>query len=191
MTTESSACCGSTTSALQVDLVRGPASGRILEQAVPDPGREQFDPPELVNLHPAELPQSGLRARRDLGVAPELGLLVPFRRHAHGDVHRMPSLSQELAHVQHSREPGREPRLLRDLTLRALRYRLSRLQPAARQNPVRVPIRLLVAHQEQGAVARHDRPDPDAEIRLALQPPLSHDSYLAGSLVPTWLPTHT
>src|SRR5215211_2598978 len=154
MTTESSACCGSTTSALQVDLVRGPASGRILEQAVPDPGREQFDPPELVNLHPAELPQSGLRARRDLGVAPEL-------------------------------------RLLRDLTLRALRYRLSRLQPAARQNPVRVPIRLLVAHQEQGAVARHDRPDPDAEIHLALQTPLSHDRYLAGSLVPTWLPTHT
>src|SRR3990170_230113 len=90
-TTESSVPWGSLTApAPQVDLVRGPAPGRVLQQPLLQRSGQELYPPQLPGVDPAQLAQRGLRVRRDLGVGAEAGLRVVLRGHTDGDVHGVP-----------------------------------------------------------------------------------------------------
>src|SRR5215210_6677822 len=88
------------------------------------------------------------------------------RRPAAGHVHGVPALAQELAHVEHARERGVEPRLLIDLARGARGDGLPWLQPATRQDPVGVAVRFLVLGEQEPAPARHYSGDPHPKVHL-------------------------
>src|SRR5918995_2615110 len=152
-TNESNASCVSTICASNVDSIRGPSVAGVSQESFLYGGWQKLDLPQLRDAHPAHLSEGRLGARRDLGVAPEGGFFVSFHRHAGDDVDCVAPLPQELAHVEDAGEASCEARLFGEFAARALRYRLARLEPASRQHPVRVPVRFLVPHQEQGPVA--------------------------------------
>src|ERR687889_1370160 len=164
ITTNSNARDGSSgILALQVHLACRPSSRGILQEPLPDPGREQLDLLQLPRLHPTQLPERGLRALLDLRVAPQPRLSVRSldpRRH----VHRVPALGYKIAHVEYARELSFEARLLQQLSLGALGNGLAWLQAATRQDPIRFPVRLLVACQEQRSFSLHYCPYPNPEI---------------------------
>jgi hypothetical protein len=100
-TTESSVPCGSlTASVLEVDLVRRPAAGGVLQQPLLERDRKQADLPQLFDADPPELAQGRFRAWCYLRVASEGGLRFRLRLHACYDVDRVPVLAQKLAHVE-------------------------------------------------------------------------------------------
>ena len=70
--------------------------------------------PSSSDIDPAHLRRVGSDPAPPRGRS-QAGLFVVFRRHARSDVDRVPPFTQELANVEHAREPGREPRLLYDL----------------------------------------------------------------------------
>src|SRR5215207_9639164 len=163
-TNESNASCESTICASNVDSIRGPSVACVSQESFLYGGRQKLDLPQLLDAHPAYLSEGRLGARFDLGVAPEARLPASFQRHSGDDVDRVASLPQELAHVEDAGEAGREARLLGEFAARALRYRLARLEPASREHPVRVPVRFLVAHQEQGSLPLHHCRHPHPEV---------------------------
>src|SRR5215211_473555 len=111
---------------------------------------------------------------RDLRVAPEACFLVCFQRHPHDDVDRMTPFSKELAHVEDTGEVGRKTRFLQEFAACARWYRLARLEPASRQYPVRVPVRFLVANQEQCSLSLHHHRDPHPEVHAKSCAILAH-----------------
>src|SRR5215203_1303113 len=173
-TTESKAPCDSPTSAPEVDVIRDPSVAGIVQEPPLHGIRQKLDPPQLIHAYPAHLTQSRLGTWRDLRITPQNSVIVPLQRHPGHDVDRMPPLAQKLAHVEHPGETCRKAGLLGELALRALRYRLARLEPASRQHPVRVPVRLLVTYQEQcSSPLRHHR-HTHAEVHARCGAVLAH-----------------
>src|SRR5215210_5431174 len=173
-TTESNVPCGSAICASNVDVIRGPSVGGVLQEPFLNAGGQKLYLPQLTDAHPAYLSERRLGTGLDFGVAPEACLPVSFQRHSGDDVDRMASLPQELAHIDDAGEAGSEARLLGEFAARALRYRLARLEPASREHPVRVPVRFLVAHQEQGSLPLHHRRNPDPEVHTVSFTILAH-----------------
>src|SRR5829696_2708553 len=173
-TTESRSPRASATGAPEVDLVRSPSAIRVGQEPLLYGGRQECYVPQLIDAHPTDLPPRRLRAGLDLGIAPQDSLIVAFQDHARDDVDRVPSLAQELAHVEYPGEAGRKARLLGELAARALRYRLARIEPSPRQHPVRLSIRFLVAHQEQIPPTFDHRRDPHPEVHAVRCAVLAH-----------------
>src|SRR5215207_319813 len=173
-TTESKAPCDSPTSAPEVDVIRDPSVVRIIQEPPLYGIRQKLNLPQLIDAYPAHLPQSWLGTWRDLGITPQDSIVVPLQRHPGHDVDRMPPLAQKLAHVQHPGEAGSKAGLLRELTNSALRYRLARLEPASRQHPVRVPVRLLVTYKEQCFSLHHHHRHTHAEVHARCGAVLAH-----------------
>src|ERR671920_443900 len=163
-TTESNVPCGSAICASNVDVIRGPSVGGVPQEPFLYGDRQKLGLLQLIDAHPAYLSERRLGARLDFGVAPKARLPVSFQRHSGDDVDRMASLPQELAHVEDAGEAGSEARLFGEFAARTLRYRLAWLEPASREHPVRVPVRFLVAHKEQGSLPLHHRRNPDPEV---------------------------
>src|ERR687889_1212738 len=173
-TTESNVPCGSAICTSNVDVIWGPSIRGVPQESLLYGGRQKLDLPQLIEAHPAYLSERRLGMRLDFGVAPEARFPVSFRRHSGDDVDRVASLPKELAHVEDAGETGGEVRLFGEFAARALRYRLARLEPASREHPVRVPIRFLVAHQEQGSLPFHDCCDPHPEVHTESCTILAH-----------------
>src|SRR5215212_5241710 len=179
-TVESKASCASAMRALDVDVFRGPSVAGVSQEPLLYGGRHELYLPQLLDAYPAHFREGRPGTRRDFRIAPQGRLTVSFQLHPHHDVDRMAPLLMELAHVEDSGEAGRKVCLLGELAARAPWYRLARFQPASRQDPVRVPARFLVAHQEQGPFSLHHRCDPYPEIHGRSCAVLAHAASIPG-----------